>query len=245
VRIDLDDVHATENLGAYLATLAKLGDVFFLIGELGAGKTALARGFLRSFFQKGMLDVPSPSYLISLSYGDSSSTASIEGDKAIGKDAEKHQTWDTGGNARIPGVTVYHCDPYRLAEGKVAALLDFPNIFEHGISLIEWPNRLGPQLVTEVTPPRLEVVIEGMGPQAHGRTVTLKAVGLRWEEALARYENAGMLAAGVKAADDHRYAGIEKAGEAAHAVAKEMPTFIPPGDPKVAWPIIPVSSPHR
>ena len=132
VTVPLPCLADTENLGAYLAKIALPGDVFFLTGDLGAGKTSLARGFLRCFFQKSTLDVPSPSYLISLPYGDDSSTSSIAGDAAIGKEAEKHQVWDTGGEARIPGVTVYHCDPYRLAEGKVAALLDFPSIFKDG-----------------------------------------------------------------------------------------------------------------
>ena len=47
--ITLDDVIATEHLGAQLAENAKPGDVIFLRGELGAAKTSLSRGFLRHF----------------------------------------------------------------------------------------------------------------------------------------------------------------------------------------------------
>eukprot|EP00966_Prymnesium_polylepis_P260313 6013433-Prymnesium_polylepis.1 len=70
VTLELADVEATERLGAQLAELTKPGDVIFLNGELGAGKTSLARGFLRQFFADSALEVPSPSYLICFTYTD-------------------------------------------------------------------------------------------------------------------------------------------------------------------------------
>ena len=60
LQLDLEDVEATERLGAQLAAVAQRGDVFFLLGELGAGKTYLARGFLRHFFADSQLEVPRP-----------------------------------------------------------------------------------------------------------------------------------------------------------------------------------------
>ena len=68
--IELSDEAATVQLGAQLAEVAQAGDVIFLHGELGAGKTALSRGFLRHFFADPLLEVPSPSYLICFTYGD-------------------------------------------------------------------------------------------------------------------------------------------------------------------------------
>jgi hypothetical protein len=125
----LDDLPATERLGAQLAEAARPGDVIFLRGELGAGKTSLSRGFLRRFFADPALEVPSPSYLICFTYTDSSATAAVA-------PATDSATTSTGrslrakGTARLPGVNVLHLDPYRLPEGKVASLIDLAPAFE-------------------------------------------------------------------------------------------------------------------
>jgi tRNA threonylcarbamoyladenosine biosynthesis protein TsaE len=52
----------TAALGAELARLARAGDVIALSGPLGAGKTALARGFLAGAGHVG--EVPSPTFAI-------------------------------------------------------------------------------------------------------------------------------------------------------------------------------------
>jgi tRNA threonylcarbamoyladenosine biosynthesis protein TsaE len=52
----------TAAAGAALARAARAGDVITLSGPLGAGKTALARGFIRALGHDG--DVPSPSFAI-------------------------------------------------------------------------------------------------------------------------------------------------------------------------------------
>lgn len=58
----------TAAIGAALAEVAHAGDVITLSGPLGVGKTALARGFLRSLGYDS--DVPSPSFAIVQSYED-------------------------------------------------------------------------------------------------------------------------------------------------------------------------------
>jgi tRNA threonylcarbamoyladenosine biosynthesis protein TsaE len=51
-------------LGARLAGLARAGDAILLSGPLGAGKSTLARGFLRAATGQPALVVPSPSYTL-------------------------------------------------------------------------------------------------------------------------------------------------------------------------------------
>ena len=56
----------TEALGRRLATRLRTGDVVALFGDLGAGKTTLARGILAGLGHDG--DVASPTFPIVISY---------------------------------------------------------------------------------------------------------------------------------------------------------------------------------
>lgn len=58
----LPDAEATEALGRALAIHLQRGDLVALIGDLGAGKTTLARGILRALGQEG--PVPSPTFTL-------------------------------------------------------------------------------------------------------------------------------------------------------------------------------------
>ncbi|MEI6201494.1 MAG: tRNA (adenosine(37)-N6)-threonylcarbamoyltransferase complex ATPase subunit type 1 TsaE [Enhydrobacter sp.] len=60
----LADETATEQLGATLAARLKPGDVVGLKGELGAGKTTLARAILRAAMDDPALIVPSPTFTL-------------------------------------------------------------------------------------------------------------------------------------------------------------------------------------
>ena len=64
VTIHLPDDAATEALGARLARALRSGDLVLLDGDLGAGKTALARAVIRSLIGDPGLDVPSPSFAL-------------------------------------------------------------------------------------------------------------------------------------------------------------------------------------
>jgi hypothetical protein len=90
IRLVLDTAHDTEELGALLCTLllaeeedtnddstylsstssihTAAGSVIFLQGDLGAGKTCLARGFVRAAVQDWDERVTSPTYLLSNVY---------------------------------------------------------------------------------------------------------------------------------------------------------------------------------
>ena len=55
---------ATAALGAELAATLQPGDLVILQGDLGAGKTALARAIIRSLADDPKLDVPSPTFAL-------------------------------------------------------------------------------------------------------------------------------------------------------------------------------------
>lgn len=114
----LADEAATHALAARLAALATPGDVIALEGDLGAGKTAFARAFIRALTHPDE-DVPSPTFTLVQVY-----------DCDLG---------DEGGQ-------VWHFDLYRLEKPEDALELGIEDAFADGVSLVEWPDRLGPWL---------------------------------------------------------------------------------------------------
>ena len=135
-RLVSGDAAATRELGARLATAARAGDLVCLRGDLGAGKTQLAKGFGAGL---GVTDtISSPSFVLMAEYA-----------------------------GRLP---LFHVDLYRLADAADAlagGLLDERQA--DGITLVEWPERMGPFLPAS----RLDVMIEGSGDEP--RTITLRA----------------------------------------------------------------------
>lgn len=115
-RIFLPTPAHTYDLGRLLALDARPGDVLLLSGALGAGKTALARGYVQCARDDRSLDVTSPTYLLANSYpaqrGDSKPT-------------------------------VVHMDLWRLNDASERPIVDFDHVFTRFASLVEWPDRLG------------------------------------------------------------------------------------------------------
>ena len=68
ITLFLPDDAATAQLGEDLTLALKAGDCLALSGDLGAGKSALARAFLRALADDETLDVPSPTFTLVQSY---------------------------------------------------------------------------------------------------------------------------------------------------------------------------------
>lgn len=122
--MSLPDERATDQLGATLAARLRIGDVVGLKGELGAGKTTLARAILRAAAEDAQLIVPSPTFTL----------------------VEVYET---------PRGSFWHFDLYRLETPEQAFELGWEEALAEGISLVEWPERLGPLL-----PKHLSVTLE-------------------------------------------------------------------------------------
>jgi tRNA threonylcarbamoyladenosine biosynthesis protein TsaE len=103
----------TEALAARIAKDVQLGDVLFLRGPLGAGKSVLARALIRSLMNMPTLDVPSPTFTLV-------------------------QTYESANGP------LYHYDLYRLKSAEEIYELGWEESLSTGITLVEWPERLGP-----------------------------------------------------------------------------------------------------
>lgn len=68
LELNLVDTAATERLGEDLAMAMRPGDVLALKGDLGAGKSTLARALIRALADDADLDVPSPTFTLLQSY---------------------------------------------------------------------------------------------------------------------------------------------------------------------------------
>lgn len=130
------DPASTTRLGALLASVADAGDLVCLWGDLGAGKTHLAKAFGAGL---GVTEtIVSPSFVLMAEY-----------------------------QGRLP---LFHIDLYRLADAADAfagGLIDDRQ--GSGVTLVEWPERMGDALPAG----RLDVRIEGSGDEP--RIVTLVA----------------------------------------------------------------------
>jgi tRNA threonylcarbamoyladenosine biosynthesis protein TsaE len=111
---------ATAALGARLGQAVRPGDAIALFGDLGAGKTTLARALIQRLAGPDT-EAPSPTFTLV-------------------------QTYQT------PLLAIWHFDLYRLNDPREARELGLEEAL-NGLSLIEWPERLGRDLPSA----RLEV----------------------------------------------------------------------------------------
>jgi len=110
--VELPDEQATAALGVALAAVVESGDAILLDGDLGAGKTVLARGLIQAAVGEDV-EVPSPTFTLVQDYDAS-------------------------------GFTVHHFDLYRLEHPDELLEIGIEDALADGVSLFEWPDRLGP-----------------------------------------------------------------------------------------------------
>lgn len=68
ILVDLEDEAATVGLAEDLAAILRVGDTLALVGDLGAGKSTLARALLRAVADDAELEVPSPTFTLVQTY---------------------------------------------------------------------------------------------------------------------------------------------------------------------------------
>ena len=109
------DISNIENLALNFSKRLKAGDILLLQGDLGSGKTTLARFLINNLYLLKNLPRPnsikSPTYPILLTYN-------------------------------LNDYEIYHYDLYRIKSIKELEQLDFFENFNNSITLIEWPEIL-------------------------------------------------------------------------------------------------------
>ena len=109
------DISNIENLALKFSKRLKAGDILLLQGDLGSGKTTLARFLINNLYLLKNLPRPnsikSPTYPILLTYN-------------------------------LNDYEIYHYDLYRIKSIKELEQLDFFENFNNSITLIEWPEIL-------------------------------------------------------------------------------------------------------
>jgi len=134
-------------IGKSIAASLKKGDILCLYGQLGAGKTVLAKGIAQGLGIRAD-QVISPSFVL----------------------LREHL------NSHIP---LFHFDLYRLKDVKSILDLGYEEyFFNAGITLVEWPERLG-----KLLPENFLKVQLSIGPK-YKRTLKFNAFGQRPKELL-------------------------------------------------------------
>ena len=141
VRRVTGSANETRALGTQLGALLLEGDVLLLHGDLGAGKTTLAQGIIAT--GRPGIPVQSPTFTLVNEYP-------ATGDRPA----------------------LHHLDLYRLDGPDDLDSIGFDDLVASGaaVVLVEWPERLGPDLPDEY----LLVSIEPDGPD--GRRIDIRSV---------------------------------------------------------------------
>ncbi len=145
-----------ENLAAELPARA----VVLLIGQLGAGKTTLAKGIVKGLGAARAEDVSSPTFTLIHEYTPLPHGRGSVGGEPVAANMSRDRE----------GAVVYHIDLYRLDTPAQVATLGLDEIFDRrAIVLIEWGERF-PELMPE---DRIEIRLRATGENS--REIELRA----------------------------------------------------------------------
>lgn len=101
----------THALGKKIASRLKKGDCLLLEGDLGAGKTELARAIIRALCGDDDLEVTSPTFTLAQDY------------------------------TSAQGIPVWHYDLYRIEREEEMTELALDEVLTLSIVLVEWPKK--------------------------------------------------------------------------------------------------------
>ena len=111
--VNLDNEKITNEFGIIISEFIKAGDIILLDGEMGSGKTFLARSIISNLLEekfKGM-EIPSPTFTLIQEY-------------------------------KCKNFVLGHADLYRIKNNSELDALGIENILEHGCLLVEWPEKI-------------------------------------------------------------------------------------------------------
>jgi len=164
-----------EQLGMHLQALLQPGTVVLLSGQLGSGKTSIARGCIRAWCRDPHMHVPSPSFLLNLTYQQDRGYEQQNVEQQQQQQQSHHQA--QSGSPGPQPAAVHHMDPFRLGTkaDKMAGLVDFDTAFQREVCIIEWADRMPKSVMDLPRKETLEVSISGVGAQAAGRHVWIRS----------------------------------------------------------------------
>ena len=121
ITINSPNVQKTEKLGKILSKILKKNDLIALQGELGSGKTTLARSIILSSMgtNKGNMPIPSPTFNLVQLY-------------------------------ECKKIIIGHVDLYRINHSEEIEALNLEEIIDNGVLIVEWAEKLSPIKETNI-----------------------------------------------------------------------------------------------